>query len=469
MQIPTLELSRPTARHVARRRRARDRRRRLATSLAFAALFVAGTALSAGAGDASVKASEDETTTASTEAVTPTASETSESSSVIPPEPSGGGEPVAEDASVGSPPAEALAPGGEPTELPNEPAAPETSSAVPVPDPGSGPAAESPAEPPAEAAPAEAPASGADPAPAPTAPAQAPADAPTGTPHVVEHAGATLVQPHAHAHDTETRAVDPESETVGTLATVWLHRALPDPTPPAKRISPAFARLLRSEARRARIDWAVLMGAIRADGHAGRNPARRAYVRELARALAARISAGEWHAFFALRNRTRYADRARALTRYSRAVGLRALVIGLDAAKQSLEDRVLADRRIAISGAGRVDIAAHRIDVRVLVLLRYLAAAHGQVTVSSLQSGHRLYARPGVISAHVYGLAVDVAALGGQPILGSSAPGGLTEQAVRSILLLPAEIRPQQVISLLGLGGRSFPLASHADHIHVGF
>jgi hypothetical protein len=28
---------------------------------------------------------------------------------------------------------------------------------------------------------------------------------------------------------------------------------------------------------------------------------------------------------------------------------------------------------------------------------------------------------------------------------------------------------PRQVISLLGLGGPSFPLANHADHLHVGF
>ena len=218
-------------------------------------------------------------------------------------------------------------------------------------------------------------------------------------------------------------------------------------------------------------------GRSRPSGSTGRSPTRRRRRSgspprsrgSSGRRLAARVSAGEWHAFFALRSRTRYADRAQALTRYNRAVGLRALVIGLDAAKQLLEDRVLADRQIAIYRAGRIDIAAHRIDVRVLVLLRYLAAAHGQVTVSSLQSGHRLYARPGVISAHIYGLAVDVAALGGQPILGNSAPGGLTERAVRSILLLPAEVRPQQVISLLGLGGPSFPLANHADHIHVGF
>jgi hypothetical protein len=69
----------------------------------------------------------------------------------------------------------------------------------------------------------------------------------------------------------------------------------------------------------------------------------------------------------------------------------------------------------------------------------------------------------------VYGLAVDVAGLEGKSIYGNQEPGGLTEKAVRNILLLPAELKPRQVISLLGLGGPSFPLADHADHIHVGY
>jgi hypothetical protein len=30
-------------------------------------------------------------------------------------------------------------------------------------------------------------------------------------------------------------------------------------------------------------------------------------------------------------------------------------------------------------------------------------------------------------------------------------------------------LQPKQVISLLGLGGASFPLANHYDHIHVGY
>jgi hypothetical protein len=109
------------------------------------------------------------------------------------------------------------------------------------------------------------------------------------------------------------------------------------------------------------------------------------------------------------------------------------------------------------------------VDARVLALVSYLAETYGQVSVSSLVSGHRLYSRPGVLSAHVTGHAVDVAALGGVPILGNSEPGGLTESAVRTILQLPEELLPKQVISLLGLGGPSFSLEDHADHVHVGY
>ena len=39
----------------------------------------------------------------------------------------------------------------------------------------------------------------------------------------------------------------------------------------------------------------------------------------------------------------------------------------------------------------------------------------------------------------------------------------------RNILLLPAELQPRQVISLLGMGGPSFPMGNHDDHIHVGY
>src|SRR5207253_3112093 len=146
-----------------------------------------------------------------------------------------------------------------------------------------------------------------------------------------------------------------------------------------------------------------------------------------------------------------------------------ALVRGLEATKTALATRILQDQRIQIYGPGRDDIASGKVDVRVLAAISYLAETFGQVTVSCLVSGHRLYARPGVISAHIYGRAVDIAGLGGISIQGHQEPGGITEHAVRAILLLPAEVMPRQVISLLGLGGPSFPLADHYNHIHIGY
>jgi hypothetical protein len=152
-----------------------------------------------------------------------------------------------------------------------------------------------------------------------------------------------------------------------------------------------------------------------------------------------------------------------------RFVGIEALVKGYTASKVNLGRKVLSTPGILIYEAGRTDIMMGRIDVRVLVLIGYLAERHGSITVSSLFSGHRTFARPGVVSAHVYGHAVDIAAVGGTAIAGHQQPGSITESAVRSVLLLPGELQPQQVISLLGLGGPSFPLRDHGDHIHVGF
>jgi hypothetical protein len=263
---------------------------------------------------------------------------------------------------------------------------------------------------------------------------------------------------------------DLEFDNESGYGVVWLHRELGDPTPPAKRLVPAFARQLVRASRASHVDWALVLGVLRAQGHKSSRPASFRQLRSLASQLRAlRANADEWRAVLAFSGRTAFADRSVALANYNRAVRLRGLVRGLKAQTPALERRVLHDSRLSIYAGGREDVAYHRINVRVLVLMLYMAEAHGSVTVSSLDSGHRLYSRPGVISAHKYGLAVDIAALGGESILGHQQVGSITERAVRNILLLPVELRPKQVISLLGLGGPSFPLADHYDHIHVGY
>jgi hypothetical protein len=263
--------------------------------------------------------------------------------------------------------------------------------------------------------------------------------------------------------------LEPEVAKPGVDATIWLHRSLPDPTPHSKRLSRSFAGSLRAVARASRVDWALMLGLLLAEGRTGAAPAGAAELRLLASRLDSLRGEDEGNVALALAGNEERADRAVALAHYHRAVGLRALVRGLEWAKPRLEARLLRDDRIATYDGGRHDIQSGHVDVRVLTLIAYLADTYGEVTVSSLKTGHRLYARPGVISAHVYGLAVDISALGGIPIAGNQEPGGLTEDAARNILLLPSELQPRQVISLLGLGGPSFPMGDHGDHIHVGY
>jgi len=272
------------------------------------------------------------------------------------------------------------------------------------------------------------------------------------------------------ARSRAPRALDPETHRPGTAATIWLHRQLPDPTPPAQRLALDFAVQLAYEARTAQVSWSLVLAVLRGQGHLGAVPASSSELRDLSRRLAdLRAELSPEDAVHALTGSASFAEEAVALAHYNRAVGLYSLVTGLERAKVRLARLVLSDPRIDIYAGGRDDIASGLVDVRVIVLIRYLTDVFGQTSVSSLHSGHRLYARPGVVSAHVYGLAVDISAVGRTSIAGHQEPGGITERAVKSMLLLPAELQPQQVISLLGLGGPSFPLADHADHIHVGY
>jgi hypothetical protein len=265
-------------------------------------------------------------------------------------------------------------------------------------------------------------------------------------------------------------AKPPEIEGPPDAATIWLNSQLPDPTPPALRLSKKFARNLKATAKGAGVDWATMLGILRARGAIGHTPADRATLRKLATRLGSfGPIKGDWARIISYSGDTSFADKAAALARYDRAVGMKALIKGLEAAKKGIATRLLKDPNVSIYEGGRNDIVQDKVDVRVLAVIAYLRQSFGQVTVSSLISGHRLYARPGVISAHIAGHAVDISGLGDTPIQGHQEPGGITERAVRDILFLPTEVMPTQVISLLGLGGPSFPLADHYNHIHIGF
>ena len=440
--------------------RARERssysKRRLATSLTFATLFFAGAALSAGAGDTVAEMMEGSDTAAAAETTT--------------------AEAPAEEAAPAEEPAEA--PAEEPAEAPAEEPA-EAPAEEPAETPADEPAAEdgSAGEGQADDG-GEAPAEGEEPAEGEgnsgsEEPAEEPEEEPAPAPKDDEPSDGGEAD-EQEAEEAPELPATPSEETSEELefeagyATIWLHRTLPDPLPLAQRLTPKFARMLARTSARHDADWAEVLAYLRTSRHFGRKPAPHGRLSELSRELGS-LQGRTWDKMLALSGATSFADRANSLANYHRAVGLRALVTGLDAAKHSLEERVLFDSRIDMYAGGTGDVASGKMDVRVLVLLRYMAEAHGQVTVSSLKTGHGFFSRPGVVSAHMYGLAVDISGLEGRSITGNQAPGGLTERAVRNVLLLPRELRPKQIISLLGLGGPSFPLEDHHDHIHVGY
>ena len=129
-----------------------------------------------------------------------------------------------------------------------------------------------------------------------------------------------------------------------------------------------------------------------------------------------------------------------------------------------------SDERIEIYDCGREDIQSGQIDRRVLATLAYLAesgpAAHRH---QSLKCGHGFFTSSGNVSHHSSGNAVDIAKINGVPILGHQEPGGITEQSVRRLMRLQGTIAPDQIISLLDIGGATVAMGDHADHIHVGF
>jgi hypothetical protein len=137
--------------------------------------------------------------------------------------------------------------------------------------------------------------------------------------------------------------------------------------------------------------------------------------------------------------------------------------------KPLLEKRVLSDSRIEIYDCGRKDIQSGQIDRRVLATMAYLAESGLKPTITSLKCGHGFFTSSGNVSQHSSGNAVDIAKINGVPILGHQEAGGITEQSVRRLMRLQGTMAPDQIISLLELGGATLAMADHNDHIHVGF
>ena len=292
------------------------------------------------------------------------------------------------------------------------------------------------------------------------------ASAPAIAPRAGCHAGGSAQGHDALARDWRAAvipAVAPEIEHELGEPTIWLNlRALPDPTPRRPGSHARSRGTLSPFRKRHGADWAPVLGVLRAQGERGAGPRPQ---RSSTRSPHG-WPTDTWKGALAMSGRTAFADRAEALADLNRSVGIEALVIGLEAAKAQLTEQLLADsapdlrlgREISRPGGSTFGSSS----------CSATSPSGTAVTVSSLFSGTassrgRVSSRPTCTAMRSTSPPSAT-----PPIAGHQQPGSITEEAVRSVLLLPAELQPQQVISLLGLGGPSFPLADHYDHIHVG-
>jgi hypothetical protein len=365
------------------------------------------------------------------------------------------------------------------------------------------PAAPEPTPPPvAEVTPPEAPPA------APPAPESAPAEA-TPEPAADTGTGGGRQQPPTHAGSGQAANVVPppppappapalpalSARLLPTPAQIrfYVHATSTPPLPKLRTIDHDLALRVSTIASEAHIHWALLAAVARVesrlgvakgpiagkrlpavpDGEADQLRALAAFLRENGanRNLSAKVTQEALEQYF---GSEKTAKRVGALAAFYGALGLGRMQHGLGWHGGQLRKRVLHDRRLHIYTGGRADIRGRRVDPRVLITMEYLANSTGSVRVSSLVSGHRLFTAAGSVSAHVYGRAVDVTAVGGTRIKHHQGPGSVTERTVRLLLMLPQRMRPRQVVSMMDVDGPtgnrgSFALPDHSDRIQIGY
>jgi membrane-bound lytic murein transglycosylase B len=137
--------------------------------------------------------------------------------------------------------------------------------------------------------------------------------------------------------------------------------------------------------------------------------------------------------------------------------------------KPQLERTVLSEPGITLDACGRREIAAGKVDRRVLAVLAFLSRSGLEPTVSALRCTSPQFS--GSPSAGYSADEVDISAINGTPIAGHQGPETITDLTIRTLLTLPSEFVPHEIVSLMRYPGspRTHASAADANHIHLVF
>ena len=132
-----------------------------------------------------------------------------------------------------------------------------------------------------------------------------------------------------------------------------------------------------------------------------------------------------------------------------------------------LATQVLASDRLSMSDSARWDVAAGRVDPRILRLVLDLSAKE-RLCITAFATGHpvNVFGQASV-SNHTRGRGVDIWSVGGTPVLGAAT--GSPARTVADLAMAAGVTELGAPWDLDGQGGPSFTNALHADHIHIAY
>jgi soluble lytic murein transglycosylase-like protein len=135
--------------------------------------------------------------------------------------------------------------------------------------------------------------------------------------------------------------------------------------------------------------------------------------------------------------------------------------------KPQLERAVLSDPSISIYKCGRQDIASGLVDKRVLAVLAFLSRSGLKPTVSALRCGQPRETAAGGPTPQASGDGVEISAINGIPIAGHQGPSTITDLTIRTLLTLPGEFVPHEIVSLMRYPGVSSTHAASSSWNHI--
>jgi transglycosylase-like protein with SLT domain len=128
-----------------------------------------------------------------------------------------------------------------------------------------------------------------------------------------------------------------------------------------------------------------------------------------------------------------------------------------------LERSVLSDPGIRLNACDRHQIAAGKVDERMLALLVFLSRSGLKPTVGQLTCGRATYQAGTLHTSYLPGATLTIAAVNGVPVAGHQGAGTITDVTIRTLLTVKGRFAPKRIVSLMQYPGVA-STAAKADH-----